>query len=76
MARDLTRRHLRELVARGLEQTCGNYKVLAELFNIPAEDYKRFIALLRRHQCHVPFQQFRRPMAKAESQAKELVAVS
>jgi len=76
MARDLTRRHLRELVARGLEQTCGNYKVLAELFNIPADDYKRFIALLRRHQCHVPFQQFRRPMAKAESQSKELVAVS
>ena len=76
MARDLTRRHLRELVARGLEQTCGNYKVLAEVFNIPPEDYKRFIALLRRHQCHVPFQQFRRAMAKAERRDKELVAAS
>jgi DNA-binding NtrC family response regulator len=73
MARDLTRRHLRELVARGLEQTCGNYKVLAELFHIRPEDYKRFVALLRRHQCHVPFQQFRKPMAKAEPQDQELM---
>jgi transcriptional regulator with PAS, ATPase and Fis domain len=75
MARDLTRRHLRELVSRGLEQTCGNYKVLAELFNIPPEDYKRFVALLRRHQCHVPFQQFRKPMAKVEPPDAGRIAV-
>jgi len=75
MARDLTRRHLRELVARGLEQTCGNYKVLAELFRIPPGDYKRFVAVLRRHQCHVPFQQFRRPMTKIDATNEESVAV-
>ena len=67
MARDLTRRHLRELVARGLEQTCGSYRVLAELFNIPSGEYKRFVGLLRRHQCHLPFQRFRKPMVKAET---------
>jgi len=76
MSRDLTRRDLRELVARGLEETCGNYKVLAQLFHVPPQDYKRFVALLRRHQCHVPFQQFRKPMVKVGAHDGAIAAVS
>jgi DNA-binding NtrC family response regulator len=59
MARDLTREEIRELVRLGLEQTRGNYKLLVTTFNMPAEDYKKFLNFLRKYQCHVPFQRFR-----------------
>src|SRR5688572_11019185 len=59
MARDLTRVDVRELVQLGLEHTRGNYKLLVSAFNMPAEDYKRFLNFLRKYQCHVPFQRFR-----------------
>jgi hypothetical protein len=26
---------------------------------MPQEDYKRFLSLLRKHDCHLPFQKFR-----------------
>ena len=59
MSRDMTRDDLRALVRKGLEQTGGNYRVLTELFNMPAADYKRFLNFLRKHHCHVAFQQYR-----------------
>ena len=59
MARDLTRDDLRSIVGRGLQRTSGNYKLLVRLFNMQASDYKRFLNFLRKHQCHMPFQQFR-----------------
>lgn len=59
MSRDLTRDHLRAVVRKGLERTSGNYKVLTGLFNMPAQDYKRFLGFLRKYHCHMPFQQFR-----------------
>ncbi len=59
MARDLTRDDLRSIVGRGLQRTSGNYKLLVRLFNMQAADYKRFLNFLRKHQCHMPFQQFR-----------------
>jgi hypothetical protein len=46
-------------VERGLASTGGNYRLLVELFGMPASDYKRFLSFLRKYQCHVPFQQFR-----------------
>ena len=58
MSRDLTRDDLR-VVRKGLERTSGNYKVMVELFNMPPDDYKRFLGFLRKYQCHMPFQQFR-----------------
>ena len=72
MSRDLTRDHLREIVRKGLERTSGNYKLVGELFNMPAQDYKRFLAFLRKYHCHMPFQQFRsaaplRPDGAAEA---------
>ena len=59
MARDLTRHEVRELVRLGLEHTRGNYKLLVSSFNMPPEDYKKFLNFLRKYQCHVPFQRFR-----------------
>jgi DNA-binding NtrC family response regulator len=56
---DLTRADLRAIVSRGLEQTFGSYRVLVELFNMQPGDYKRFLALLHKHHCHMPYQQFR-----------------
>jgi transcriptional regulator with PAS, ATPase and Fis domain len=66
IARDLTRDTLQAIVSRGLEQTRGNYRMLVELFNMPADDYKRFLNFLRKHQSHVPFQPFRGAIAKVE----------
>jgi DNA-binding NtrC family response regulator len=59
MARDLTRADLRRVVQTGLESTNGNYRLLVQLFNMPTEDYKRFLGFLRKHDCHLPFQRFR-----------------
>jgi transcriptional regulator with PAS, ATPase and Fis domain len=66
MSRDLTRDDLRTLVGMGLQQTSGSYRVLVELFNMPPGDYKRFLNFLRKHQCHMPFQQFRGGVGRAE----------
>jgi transcriptional regulator with GAF, ATPase, and Fis domain len=68
MSRDLTREHLREIVQKGLERTSGNYKVMTELFNMPAQDYKRFLGFLRKYHCHMPFQQFRSAAASRPSE--------
>jgi len=59
MSRDITRLDLRAVVQIGLESTNGNYRLLVRLFNMPQEDYKRFLSLLRKHDCHLPFQKFR-----------------
>lgn len=59
MSRDLTRDELRKIVQIGLENSNGNYRLLVQLFNMPTEDYKRFLGFLRKHQCHLPFQRFR-----------------
>jgi transcriptional regulator with PAS, ATPase and Fis domain len=59
MSRDVTRNDLRAIVRKGLEQTGGSYRLLTQLFNMPAADYKRFLNFLRKHHCHVAFQQFR-----------------
>lgn len=66
MSRDLTRDDLRQVVRKGLERTSGNYKVVTELFNMPPHDYKRFLGFLRKHHCHMPFQQFRSAAARAD----------
>ena len=51
MSRDLTREDLRAIIRKGLERTSGNYRVMVELFNMPPDDYKRFLGFLRRYEC-------------------------
>jgi transcriptional regulator with GAF, ATPase, and Fis domain len=69
MSRDLTRADLRRIVQVGLETTNGNYRLLVQLFNMPQEDYKRFLAFLRKHDCHLPFRQFRTAPARLQGSA-------
>ena len=59
MSRDLTREDLRALIRGGLHATRGSYKALVQLFNMPPEDYKRFLSFLRKHQAHLPVHEFR-----------------
>ncbi|MCC7416125.1 MAG: sigma-54-dependent Fis family transcriptional regulator [Acidobacteria bacterium] len=66
---DLTRDDVRAVVHRGLEETRGNYRMLIELFNMPPRDYRRFLNLLRKHDCHQPFQHFRTAKADGPSMA-------
>jgi transcriptional regulator with PAS, ATPase and Fis domain len=59
MLRDLTRDSVRTVVRRGLEHTRGSYSLVAQLFNLPPTDYKRFMSFLQKYDCHMPFQPFR-----------------
>ena len=59
MSRDMTREELRSIVTRGLTQTRGSYRLMLQLFNMPSGDYKSFLTFLAKHQCKMPFYQFR-----------------
>jgi transcriptional regulator with GAF, ATPase, and Fis domain len=67
MSRDLTRTDLRKIVQTGLETTNGNYRLMVQLFNMPQDDYKRFLSFLRKHDCHLPFQRFRAAPARLQT---------
>jgi DNA-binding NtrC family response regulator len=60
VSRDITRDDLRFVVHSGLEETRGSYRLLLERFNMPPDDYKRFLGFLKQHDCHLPFRHFRR----------------
>jgi DNA-binding NtrC family response regulator len=74
MARDLTRDDLRQMISHGLTRTRGSYRMLVQLFNMPPEDYKRFLSFLRKHQCHMPFQQFRSVPARVAPDTAQFAA--
>ena len=57
---DMKRSELRALIAKGLRETHGSYKLLLQLFGMAPGDYKRFLWFLKKHDCHIPFQAFRR----------------
>jgi len=59
MNRDITRSNVRDLVHRGLEEARGNYKIVLRLFNMETRDYKRFLNFLRKHDCQLPFKEYR-----------------
>jgi transcriptional regulator with GAF, ATPase, and Fis domain len=59
MEREITRSNVRDLVRKGLEEARGNYKIVARIFNMEQRDYKRFLNFLRKHDCQVPFKEYR-----------------
>jgi two-component system NtrC family response regulator len=59
MHREITRAHVREIVRKGLEEARGNYRIVARIFNMDANDYKRFLSFLRKHDCQLPFKDYR-----------------
>lgn len=60
MNREITRGNVRDLVHKGLEESRGNYKILLRLFNMDSRDYKRFLNFLRKHDCQLPFKEYRK----------------
>jgi transcriptional regulator with PAS, ATPase and Fis domain len=59
MQREITRSNVRDVVRKGLEEARGNYKIVARLFNLDPNDYKRFLNFLRKHDCQLPFKEYR-----------------
>jgi len=59
MQREITRANVRDLVRKALEETCGSYRVVARMFNMNDADYKRFLNFLRKHDCQVPYRDYR-----------------
>jgi transcriptional regulator with PAS, ATPase and Fis domain len=59
MNREITRANVRDLVHKGLEEARGNYKIVLRLFNMDSGDYKRFLNFLRKHDCQLPFKEYR-----------------
>ncbi|PYR41314.1 MAG: hypothetical protein DMF93_08670 [Acidobacteria bacterium] len=59
MQREITRSAVRDVVRRGLQDARGNYKIVARMFNMEGEDYKRFLNFLRKHHCQPSFKEFR-----------------
>ncbi len=59
MQREITRNNVRELVRKGLEDARGNYKIVVRMFNMPPEDYKKFLNFLRKHDCQPSFKEYR-----------------
>ncbi len=59
MQREITRANVRDLVRKGLEEARGNYKIVTRLFNMDTRDYKKFLNFLRKHDCQLPFKEYR-----------------
>jgi two-component system nitrogen regulation response regulator NtrX len=59
MQREITRSNVRDIVKKGLQESRGNYKIVARIFNLEPHDYKRFLNFLRKHDCQVPFKDYR-----------------
>jgi two-component system, NtrC family, response regulator AtoC len=60
MNREITRNDMRALLHKGLEEARGNYMIVLRLFNMETKDYKRFLNFLRKHDCRLPFKDYRR----------------
>jgi DNA-binding NtrC family response regulator len=60
MRREITRDHVRDVVRRGLEEARGNYRIVAKLFNLAPDDYKKFLNFLRKHECQLSFKEYRK----------------
>jgi DNA-binding NtrC family response regulator len=59
MNRHITRLDVRDLVHKGLEEARGNYKIVLQIFNMQMNEYKRFLDFLRKHDCQLPFKDYR-----------------
>lgn len=57
--RDITRTNIRDLVRKALQESRGNYKIVAKLFNLEQREYKRFLNFLRKNECQLPFREYR-----------------
>ena len=59
MRREITRAQVRDLLRKGLEESRGSYRQVTQMFNMAPSDYKRFLNFLRKHECQLPYRDFR-----------------
>jgi DNA-binding NtrC family response regulator/tetratricopeptide (TPR) repeat protein len=59
MKRELSRRDVMRIVAKGLEACGGSYRQLTEYLGMKPKDYKRLLNFLANHQCKVDFRTYR-----------------
>jgi transcriptional regulator with GAF, ATPase, and Fis domain len=59
MQREITKSNVRDLIRKALEEARGNYKIVTRMFNMDPRDYKKFLNFLRKHDCQVPFKDYR-----------------
>ena len=57
--RDITRTNIRDLVRKALQESRGNYKIVAKLFNLEQREYKRFLNFLRKTSVSSCFREYR-----------------
>ncbi len=50
MDREITRATVRTVVQRGLEDAGGSYQQVVRRFNMPPQDYRRFLSFLTRYE--------------------------
>jgi transcriptional regulator with PAS, ATPase and Fis domain len=67
MQREITRSNIRDLVGMGMIEARGNYKIVAQLFNLESADYKKFLNFLRKHECQLPFREYRENAAARQA---------
>jgi transcriptional regulator with PAS, ATPase and Fis domain len=59
MQREISRTDVREVMRKGLEESRGNYRICVRLFNIESTEYKKFLNFLRKHDCQLPYKEYR-----------------
>jgi transcriptional regulator with PAS, ATPase and Fis domain len=59
MGREIAKGQLRDVIHKGLAEARGNYRTMLRLFNMESSDYKRFLSFLRKHDCQLPFKEYR-----------------
>lgn len=62
--RDISREKVIALVDLGLRSTRGSYKTMASMFNLKANEYRRFMDFLRRNDCLLDFRPYRKVTAQ------------
>jgi DNA-binding NtrC family response regulator len=61
---DLTRNHVRRIIAYGLEICGGNYRKLVSFLNMDESHYKRFMRYLGKIDCKVDFRPYRQSASR------------
>ena len=58
--RDISREKVIALVDFGLRSTRGSYKMMASMFHLKENEYRRFMDFLRRNDCLLDFRPYRK----------------
>jgi uncharacterized protein len=63
--RSVSPEETRALISLGLSETNGSYREVAARFHVDAEDYRKFMEFLRRHDCAIDFRPYRKVISRS-----------